>query len=166
MTNTLGLPKIKVDRLSADAPFISNGNPIGVTVGDFWSWSSSDLLNNTIRGVLAEFLVAHALGTTVNVCSLWKSFDIKTAGGTQIEVKSASRWQSWYQKRPSKLIFGIQPTLRWDEHTNTYETAAHRQADIYVFCILDCPRKEEVNPLDLDQWRSCKGGSRGCGCCA
>ncbi len=28
---------------------------------DYWKWSSSDLLSNTLRGVLAEYLVVTAL---------------------------------------------------------------------------------------------------------
>ncbi len=32
------------------------------TVGEFWSWAYSDLLNNATRGVFAEYLVAVALG--------------------------------------------------------------------------------------------------------
>ncbi|MBK6579630.1 MAG: hypothetical protein IPG17_26280 [Sandaracinaceae bacterium] len=33
-----------------------------LTVLDFWRWSMSDLVSNTARGVLAEFLVGSALG--------------------------------------------------------------------------------------------------------
>jgi hypothetical protein len=36
-------------------------SPVGATVADFWGWSRSDLLDNTERGVLAEFIVATAL---------------------------------------------------------------------------------------------------------
>ena len=36
--------------------------PQKFSLQDFWRWQSSDLLNNTLRGVLAEFLVAKALG--------------------------------------------------------------------------------------------------------
>jgi hypothetical protein len=35
---------------------------VGLTVADFWGWSRSDLLDNTERGVLAELIVAAALG--------------------------------------------------------------------------------------------------------
>ena len=27
-----------------------------------------------------------------------------------------------------------------------------RQADVYVFAVLESPEKQQVNPLDLDQW--------------
>ncbi|MHC4616924.1 MAG: hypothetical protein ACYTEQ_04130 [Planctomycetota bacterium] len=38
------------------------GGLSGLTLGDFWSWAYSDVLNNRNRSILAEFLVASALG--------------------------------------------------------------------------------------------------------
>lgn len=35
-----------------------------ITINDFWSWAYSDLLNNTSRGILAEFLVHSAIRST------------------------------------------------------------------------------------------------------
>ncbi|GAB3055164.1 hypothetical protein [Virgibacillus ainsalahensis] len=32
------------------------------SVSDFWRWAYSDMLSNTNRGILAEFLVGHAFG--------------------------------------------------------------------------------------------------------
>ena len=33
-------------------------------LSDFWRWAFSDLRDSTVRGVLAEFIVAAALGRT------------------------------------------------------------------------------------------------------
>jgi hypothetical protein len=32
--------------------------PVEFTLSDFWRWSTSDLTNNAMRGILTEFLVA------------------------------------------------------------------------------------------------------------
>ena len=37
---------------------------LDATVADFWRWAFSDLRDNTTRGILAEFLVAKAVGDT------------------------------------------------------------------------------------------------------
>ena len=41
------------------------------TVGDYWPWAYSDIVNNTNRGVLAEFIVARALGSFETVRTNW-----------------------------------------------------------------------------------------------
>lgn len=38
--------------------FTLRGEGSGISLADFWRWAYSDLLNNTSRGVMAEFLVA------------------------------------------------------------------------------------------------------------
>lgn len=48
--------------LTGNEHFTYEGMPAGILLNDFWAWSSSDLLNNTLRGALAEFLVASAIG--------------------------------------------------------------------------------------------------------
>jgi len=40
----------------------SGGERLPFGMEDFWRWSASDLLSNALRGVLAEFIVARALG--------------------------------------------------------------------------------------------------------
>ena len=39
----------------------------GKTLLDFWRWNGSDLASNATRGVLAEFIVASALGIDLSV---------------------------------------------------------------------------------------------------
>ena len=54
--------------------FISNGVSKDFILQDFWSWHASDLLDNTLRGSLAEFIVAKALGVSVPKES-WSAYD-------------------------------------------------------------------------------------------
>lgn len=51
----------------------------------------------------------------------------------------------------SKIIFGIQPTIVWEDN-NKRSKEKKRQADIYVFCVLGHKDKNTINPLDLTQW--------------
>lgn len=147
------LPRIVPTRRSASDPFHTNGSPIGLTLSDFWCWSASDLLSNTLRGVLAEFLVANALDISASlVRDPWGAFDLQTADGIKIEVKSAAYLQSWAQKKPSSIIFNVPRTRAWDPDTNELELEARRQADVYVFALLAHRQKETIDPLNVAQW--------------
>ena len=47
-----------MEPLSGNEKFILHGKDTSMTVLDYWAWSCSDLYDNTMRGVMAEFLVA------------------------------------------------------------------------------------------------------------
>ena len=134
----------------------------GMTVLDYWRWSGSDLLDNAQRGVLAEFLVARALGVTDEFRAEWASYDIRYRN-RKIEIKSAAYAQSWPQKAPSTISFYIAPQKEaWDPKTGESESLdpPRRTADLYVFSLLRrpdgkdrCdPNRYESNPLDLRHW--------------
>jgi len=108
-------------------------------------------LGNALRGVLAEFIIASAVGVLEKPREEWDAYDLMTKNGLKIEVKSSSYLQSWEQAKLSKIIFGIQPTTAWG-NDNKRSQEAKRQADIYVFCVLSHKEKATVNPLDLSQW--------------
>ena len=42
-----------------------------LTLGDFWSWAYSDVLNNRNRSIFAEFVVASALGLLITPRVEW-----------------------------------------------------------------------------------------------
>lgn len=117
---------------------------------EFWEWAYDDLLTNTTRGVLAEYIVAKALGTLDRKRVEWDNYDLRV-DGIGVEVKSAAYVQSW-PARPSTIAFGIGPTKGWDASTNTYAASAGRSADVYVFCLLNGTDRERVDPLDVTQW--------------
>ncbi|AUD04054.1 hypothetical protein [Spirosoma pollinicola] len=109
-----GYDALKIKIKTGDEHFHSKGRLLDTTLLDFWRWSSSDLVNNTLRGKLAEYLVTQALGIASSLRTEWDSFDLMTSTGLQIEVKSAAYLQSWYHKKLSSISFGIRPTLGWD----------------------------------------------------
>ena len=137
---------------------------------DYWRWSGSSLLDNTARGLVAEFLVAAALGLHKTPRKEWEEYDLETAAsGIKIEVKSAGTVQAWQRDRTCKngasgvdnartalrarprreppVQFTIAPRRRWDPKRG-YSHYASRWADLYVFCML-----EGAEPLDTEAWR-------------
>ncbi len=107
--------RIDPERLRGNERFSSRGSALKLTVLDFWAWSASDLRENTTRGILAEFIVAHAIGAdTTGVRDGWAAVDLTLADGTLVEVKSSSYIQGWEQKALSRITYGIAPTRVWD----------------------------------------------------
>lgn len=123
------------------------------TVGVFWSWAYSDLRSNTTRGILAEFLVAWALGVREGVQSTWGDFDVLTPDGIRVEVKASGYLQSWVQKRPSRISFGRLTGRTWSAETGELGAERELRADVYVFAIHTCSEPDRYDPLDLDAWR-------------
>lgn len=145
-------PAIKPIRYSGNEPIVNNdGEKISV-LEDFWRWAYSDLIGNTERGVLAEYLVACALGIEKESRISWRKYDLLTKEGIRVEVKSSGYLQTWEQKKLSNISFGIRETLGWNENDNSYDSERHRQSDVYVFCVHKHTKQESVNPLDISQW--------------
>lgn len=122
------------------------------TLLEYWQWSSSDLLSNALRGKLAEFLVAKAIGAADGIRTEWDAVDVFSPSGIRIEVKCSAYIQSWTQHRPSTISFDIAPRRAWDAKANTTSPDAIRSADVYVFALLNEQDETKVDPLDLSQW--------------
>lgn len=146
------LSRLRINRKTGGECFRAGDAEADFTLLDFWQWSSSDLVDNTMRGVLAEFIVAHDLGVAQKPRVGWDAYDLITHSGVKIEVKSASYLQSWFQKKHSNVCFNIRPTRRYDADTNELASEVKRQADVYVFCLLAEKDKSKLDPLNLDQW--------------
>lgn len=118
--------------------FTLRGENSGISLADFWRWAYSDLLNNTSRGVMAEFLVEKSFeGITPPNTQMridWIPYDITSPSGRRIEVKSAAYLQSWTRDYYSKIIFDIAPKRAWSPETG-YSPECIRHSDLYVFCV-------------------------------
>ncbi len=147
-----GYPALGVELKSGSEPFRNDGQPLTANLLDFWRWSASDLVSNATRGILAEYIVAQALGQVTGVRAEWDAYDLVTSAGLKVEVKSSAYLQSWFHEKLSAIGFGIRPTFAWASDTNELETERRRQAGVYVFCVLAHKNKATVDPLDLDQW--------------
>lgn len=126
---------------------------------DFWQWAYSDLLNNTDRGLLAEFIVGSALGL-IDEPALrveWDGCDFYYRGGT-VEVKSAAYLQSWPQKKLSDIVYNISVKEQY-WNVMSYETITctppQRLARCYVFALFAEKEPEQAltKLLDTRSWR-------------
>ena len=138
--------------------FHDPSTPIGDdgTVGEFWQWAMSDMLNNRNRGILAEYLVGKALGadTLASPRLEWDCYDL-LYGDTKIEVKSSAYVQAWHQstQERSTIKFGVGEHDCWDAKTNIYDATKKRHADIYVFCVFPAERSDPtIDVLDVAKW--------------
>ena len=142
-------------QLTGNEEFTLHGKGAGITVLDFWRWAFSDLIDNTQRGVMAEFLVYSSLNRiTLDTQKRenWLSFDVTSPSGRRIEVKSAAYIQTWTPENIfAQIRFDIRKKLAWDNVTATSATVAKRNCDLYVFCLFTAKTKE-VSILNLDYW--------------
>lgn len=151
MGNRLG--RLTVLRKTGAEPFHHNGASIGFDLLDFWQWSVSDLVSNAARGVVAEYIVARALGiATDGIREGWAAFDLTTPSGVKVEVKSAAYVQSWHQTKLSNITFMTRRTRAWDADSNVQSKESKRQADVYVFALLSHQDKQTIDPLNVGQW--------------
>lgn len=138
---------------------ISDGQYLSSTIEDFWRWAYSDLIQNTNRGVFAEFLVAKAIGLNTDADrSAWTAYDLdgpviqSTGVRSRIEVKCAAKVQTWGMKHPDNLTFSIRPAKLLTDNVG-YEDDSPRQRnnDLYVFSVYNATTTD-VNPLDMYWW--------------
>ena len=149
-----GLERLSVTRKSGRERFRNRDRVLDFDLLSFWQWSASDLVSNATRGVVAEYLVAHALGIReTEVRDEWAAYDLLTADGIKVEVKSAAYIQSWHQHDYSNISFRVPRTRAWHPETNRWGLESKRHADVYVFALLAHKDKETINPLDVSQWK-------------
>jgi hypothetical protein len=125
---------------------------VDASVVDFWRWAFSDLRDNTVRGVLAEFLVAAAVGRTTERRKSWDNYDVRTASGLRVEVKASGYLQGWAQAKHSQLSFGRVTARSWDENTNEFGAEPEVRADVFVFAVQTCKDHASYDALDISQW--------------
>jgi hypothetical protein len=148
------LGPIEVKRKTGNEAFKHQGKNQNFKLNDFWSWSTSDLVINVTRGLVAEFIVAQALNAADGVRIAWAPFDLRTPKpqGIKVEVKSAAYLQSWSQDDFSTIKFDIEKTTPLDNKRGGYRGKQRRAAKVYVFALLAESNKSKVDPLKLDQW--------------
>lgn len=124
---------------------------LDATVLDFWRFAVSDLRTNSVRGHLAEFLVARAVGATGPRVE-WDLFDVLAPDGTKIEVKSTGHVQAWPQaKNPRTPSWPIARTVPYE--VVPYDASqADLQADVYVFALHIERDRQRYDATDTSQW--------------
>src|SRR3972149_1457097 len=120
---------------------------------DFWRWALSDLRMNTTRPMVAEFLVAKAVGDNRPVREAWANFDVLSGEGIRIEVKSSGYCQSWTQRELSRINFGRLAARSWDAETGELSSEPEVRSDVFVFAVQSCKDCSRYDPLDTSQWQ-------------
>ncbi len=150
------LGAIPSPRRDGDEPFQIGGVPTDHTLGGFWQWSCSDLLANTQRAALAEYIVSLALGDATQIRPEWRAWDVELSDAgrarpLRVEVKASGAIQGWAQQHPSPIRFDIAPKGAWTSADGAFDPTRLRRSDVYVFCVLGDERAVP-DPLNLDEW--------------
>ena len=75
--------------LTGNEHFYFDDMPTPHLLLDFWAWSSSDLLKGTLRGSLAEFIVATAIGEDITQMHEDRlPYDLSTPGRRDLQDRS------------------------------------------------------------------------------
>ena len=112
-----------------------------------------NVMDNLMRGTLAEAIVATAIGGELT--TEWDAWDINLPlpddRTVKIEVKCSGDFQSWPQKASSVIKWDI-AKRRWTTKPDTGEIVeldkAQRMPDLWVFARHLC-----TEPHHLDHWR-------------
>ncbi len=137
------------------APRLTGAEPFGgmdAAVVDFWRFAMNDLRTNNVRGYLAEFLVALAIGSTAARVE-WAPWDVTGPDGTRVEVKSSGYLQAWGRTKLSIPRFQVAAAYGWDDVAGAWSTTQAFNADAYVFCLHTAVTHDDYDPLDVSQWR-------------
>lgn len=154
MSDQIGPPPLQPSQLSpltGDEQF-----EFGASILDFWKWSLGDLRMNTARGLLVEFFVAKAAGSTAPIRVEWADYDVEAADGTRIEIKASGYLQSWGQKQVSIPTYSFKSAFaetEWDALAGDYvPTDPETRVDVWVFALQTCIEPSRYDPLDMAQW--------------
>jgi hypothetical protein len=110
-----------------------------------------NLMDNDIRGRLAEVIVAEACGG-VNVGAAYGAWDIELGDGPspyRVEVKTSGDYQAWKQSSASEISFGCAKKTATEFEGGRHRRIgpAKRHADLYVFA-----RHTGTNPTEPAEW--------------
>ena len=111
------------------------------------------VLMNTHRAIVAEAIVARALGDCWRHCAAdWHAFDFERADGVALEVKQSAAKQSWTKNgdKPSKVRFDIAERKR-AYLNDRWINIRKRWANIYVFAYQPCTTAD-TDHRDPHQW--------------
>ena len=143
------------DPLPPDAAFTHHmfgARRVAFTALEFWRWGFSNVRENRLRGILAEFIVARALNLKVKTRQAWDEADLVTPEGVTIEVKSSGYLQAWEWHKRKEIVFRRLRTFLWRPESGSAATA-ELHSEVYVFCVHASQEDEEYDPLNLDQWQ-------------
>jgi hypothetical protein len=96
-------PALTVEKKHGDECFL-NGCCSAHLV-DFWRWAYSDLMGNTERGKLAEYIVSLAMHCANGVSEGWRAFDVLTLEGIKNRSENLSLFAELGAKKDIQYSF-------------------------------------------------------------
>ena len=125
---------------------------------------SEKVVDNTIRGLWCEFMIAEALGATCKTVGLgWNAWDLQLGPDSatfperiRVQVKNSARLQIWHKGTPKvsdcafNLFFRRRPKYLREEVPCE---AAGFLCEMFILCHHDECDWKLVNQLDPAQWR-------------
>lgn len=130
--------------MEGNSKFFNGTEELDYEIGDFWKWYASNLLHGPLRGALAEYIVAKALGIECDERNIFAPADL-CYDGHQLEVKSTAYLQQKQDLHLTKrLSFDI------GEHRHNGETKRH--SDFYIFCLYHCKDLQNHNVMQMKDW--------------
>lgn len=127
---------------------------------------NENILDNTIRGIWCEFMVAEALGPRcLAVGAGWHAWDLQIGNGEdsfpdriRIQVKTSAKLQIWHTStdKPTDCLFN----LTYRNRPNYFEKdfkgipceGVGFMCDLFVLCYHPHTDPKETDQLDPDQW--------------
>jgi len=115
--------------------FSVNGRELPLTMADFQHWAYSGFGSNASRSVLAEYIVATALGISDKLRNDSMG-SVLMDDGRRVKVSTAAYIQSCDEEHPERIAFNM---------------ACGNNPDISIFCVYTALMADE-SPLNLDLW--------------
>ncbi|MGI0010674.1 MAG: hypothetical protein ACREAE_04660 [Nitrosopumilaceae archaeon] len=128
-------------------------NGKSATVLDFWRWAFSMLEDNTLRGVVGQYIVAWAIGADNVIHDSWQAYDLRARNGKKIEVKTTAFVQVWqHGEKNRRPLFVIKPT-RYYTHEKGMQKQRSYNADIYILCYYSWNDSSTMDVTNLGHWK-------------
>ncbi|MBU2533349.1 MAG: hypothetical protein KKB37_11450 [Alphaproteobacteria bacterium] len=112
---------------------------------------SKPLVTNVYRSVIAEAIVADALGDWEWCSADYASCDFTHRDGRRLEVKQSAYRQTWTTDRLSRPSWDVAARTGYWEDGVVWVDEPGRNADIYVLC-LHVVKDESADHRDPAQW--------------
>jgi hypothetical protein len=137
--------------------------PPHASMTEFWRWAFSDLCDDDIKGIFAEWMVGNLLGLPLDKTRRvsWADSDLFLPSGKGIEVKASAVWQSWKlvnpdgTAKPAQAVTIINPKrirfagLQARTAVSPAPSGQVRRfkSDYYIFCM-----HTQTDPSSWDAW--------------
>ena len=134
----------------------------------FWRWAFSDICDDDIKGIFAEWMVGTLLGLPMHESRRvsWADSDLILPSSTRVEVKASAVWQSWKlvnengTSKPLPVPVSLDPArIRFGGlQARTAVTVARAdeaprfKSDFYVFCMHAQTDPASWSAWNLSQW--------------